>query len=167
MRAAPALLLAACGGSAMTPTAPGVPLDVIVTPPEGVTLDDAALEIDVVVLDTCDGSLALPVGRALDALHPSAHPAHVLPGGWCGMQVLLPGDGPHLVFAGERLGAPVEGALHLGGIVVLGPFLVDGGPLLLRVPLAAMRDTDEPVEGELWADRDGDGAIGEGDLRLR
>lgn len=167
MRAAPALLLAACGGAATAPTAPGVPLDVVVIPPEGVTLEAADLQVDVLVLDTCDGTLALPVGRTLDAVGPSEHPAHVLPGGWCGLQALLPSDGPPLAFRGARHGEPVEGAIRLGGIVVLGPFFVEGNPLLLRVPLPSLRDDEAPLVGELWEDRDDDGVVGEGDLRLR
>lgn len=160
------LLLGGCAGSHTTPTRPTVPLDVVLIPPEGVALTEATVRIDAFVVDTCDGTLVLPAGAELDGLDPSPAPAFVLPGGWCGLQAILPGDAPDLELRGTVDGEPLDRALELGGLIVLGPFFVDERPLLLRVPLDSL-DGGEPVLAELWADVDEDGFIGEADERLR
>lgn len=169
MRASVAVLLLtmACSGTTGVRTLPSVPLDVVLIPPEGIQLDAAVVRIDAVVLDTCDGSLVLPAGVELDGLDPSPEPALLLPGGWCGLQAVLPGDLPDVELVGTDDGDPFSIRLDLGGLIVLGPFFVEERPLLLVVPLVDLEPPGEPVIAELWADVDRDGRLSEADERLR
>lgn len=160
-------LLCACHTTGFERTRPSVPLDLAIVPPEGVTLDEATLSVEGLVLDTCDGMLVLAVDTVLDGLAPSDDPAALLPGGWCGLHLVLPADAPTLSLEGTSDGEPFSARPALESVVVLGPFFADERPLLLVLRLTSLGDPHEPLVAELWVDEDADGALGDADERLR
>lgn len=147
--------------------------------PDRLVLDEATLHVDAVTLDRCDAErLMIPVDRPLDALDPSLEPLWMRPGGYCAASVLIGDDGA-LVVSGTLDGAPIDGAIALGGVTSARAFLALEHDVILAVSLDRL-DLDALAAGDAegawpgpwpapavpWADLDGDGRIGPGDEPL-
>jgi MYXO-CTERM domain-containing protein len=182
------LLLLACEDTERSGTAVGNPGTLGSTAsalPEEATLDSARLSVAGVTLEDCEGGLVdLPAAAEVELLDPAEALAELPGGSWCGLTAEISG----LALSGVTDGGAAFTAELAPDPLSAGAFSVDGGWLLLGVPLTvdaeaieALGDevtlaSDDPLTlawaeaatagADLWDDSDGDGLIAQGELSL-
>jgi len=154
--------------------------------PADLVLTRAEAEVGWVFLRSCAGpEVPLPADQLVDVLGASDHPVGLLGGTWCGLEVELAG----LLLEGTTDGGTTfQVELEPEPLVFDQEFHVDGEELLVGLPLVVSAtdleelgddvqlpaDDDLSLEwaeesragSDLWADRDGDGLVGDADDRV-